>query len=72
MHGSMSIKNNLHTLDQLNRSIQSGVCLVAFIVQSVHLCAFISAAPTGWIFVKFYTTDFYENMSRNSSVKAGQ
>jgi len=33
---------------------------------SVYLCAVISAAPTGRVFVKFDIGDFCENMSKNS------
>jgi len=29
---------------------------------SVHLSAYVSAAPTAWIFMKFYVGDFYENL----------
>jgi hypothetical protein len=39
---------------------------VLYIRIFVHLSECTSAAPTGRIFVKFYTGDFHENLSRNS------
>ena len=47
--------------------------LVTFVV-SVRPSAYIKVAPAGRIYVKFDTTHFFENLSRNSkfSFKKGQ
>jgi hypothetical protein len=44
-------------------------CLLASSCVAIHLAFWprvTSMAPIGWIFVKFDTEDFYENLSRNS------
>jgi hypothetical protein len=45
-------------------SIQ-GTCKVVYL-RHVRLSACVRAAPTGRIFMKFDTGDFYENLSRKS------
>jgi hypothetical protein len=39
---------------------------------SVCLAAYISPAPTGWIFVKYDIEGFYESLKRPNLIKTGQ
>jgi len=48
------------------RTLKSRKVPVSFVIPTVHLSARISAAPNRRIFVKFFISDFYENLWRNS------
>jgi len=48
------------------KSRKKAISFVMFVRPSVRLSACISPAPTGRIYVKYYTGDFYGNICRHN------
>ena len=54
------------TLDALAQSHKTPISFTMSVALPVRLPAYISAAPTEWIFLKLHTEDFYTKMHREN------
>jgi hypothetical protein len=53
-----------HPHDHPQKETHSHTCKKHLLASHVCLSSYISSVPPGWIFIKFYVIDFYENLSK--------